>query len=64
MRDITKTVFVPVNGKEMGFRLTKMDSFSGIKQHHFTLKLLCLRSVPLFTGGVVSWLWAAGFVSL
>ena len=30
MRVITKTVPVPVDGKSMDFRLTKMDAFSGV----------------------------------
>ena len=36
MRDITKTVSVSVDGKSMDFRLTKMDSFSGV----FLLRLM------------------------
>ena len=30
MREITKTVSVPVDGKSMDFRLTKLDAFSGV----------------------------------
>ena len=29
MREITKTLSVPVNGKPVDFRLTKLDAFSG-----------------------------------
>ena len=29
MREITKTISVPVDGKPMDFRLTKLDAFSG-----------------------------------
>ena len=29
MREITKTLTIPVNGKKMDFRLTKLDAFSG-----------------------------------
>ena len=29
MREISKTISVPVNGKPMDFRLTKLDAFSG-----------------------------------
>ena len=36
MREITKTVSVPVDGKSMDFRLTKMDAFSGV----FLLRLI------------------------
>ncbi len=36
MRDITKTISVPVDGKSMDFRLTKMDAFSGV----FLLRLM------------------------
>ena len=30
MREITKTISVPVDGKLMDFRLTKLDAFSGV----------------------------------
>ena len=30
MREITKTISIPVNGKTMDFRLTKLDAFSGV----------------------------------
>ena len=30
MREITKTLTIPVNGKKMDFRLTKLDAFSGV----------------------------------
>ena len=30
MREITKTISVPVDGKPMDFRLTKLDAFSGV----------------------------------
>ena len=30
MRDITKIISIPVNGKPMGLRLTKLDAFSGV----------------------------------
>ena len=30
MRDITKTLSVPVDGKPLDFRLTKLDAFSGV----------------------------------
>ena len=30
MREITKTISIPVNGKYMDFRLTKLDAFSGV----------------------------------
>ena len=30
MRKITKTLTIPVNGKKMDFRLTKLDAFSGV----------------------------------
>ena len=30
MREITKTLSVPLNGKNMDFRLTKLDAFSGV----------------------------------
>ena len=30
MREITKTLSVPMNGKYMDFRLTKLDAFSGV----------------------------------
>ena len=30
MREITKTLSVPLNGKPMDFRLTKLDAFSGV----------------------------------
>ena len=36
MREITKTLSVPVNGKSMDFRLTKLDAFSGV----FLLRML------------------------
>ena len=36
MREITKTLSVPVNGKSMDFRLTKLDAFSGV----FLLRIL------------------------
>ena len=29
MREITKTLTIPVDGKKMDFRLTKLDAFSG-----------------------------------
>ena len=29
MREITKTVSIPIDGKPMDFRLTKLDAFSG-----------------------------------
>ncbi len=30
MREITKIISIPVNGKSMDFRLTKLDAFSGV----------------------------------
>ena len=30
MREITKTLSIPLNGKPMDFRLTKLDAFSGV----------------------------------
>ena len=30
MREITKTIFIPIEGKPMDFRLTKLDAFSGV----------------------------------
>ena len=30
MRQITKTLSIPVDGKSMDFRLTKLDAFSGV----------------------------------
>ena len=30
MREITKTISIPLNGKNMDFRLTKLDAFSGV----------------------------------
>ena len=30
MREITRTISVSVNGKQMDFRLTKLDAFSGV----------------------------------
>ena len=30
MREITGTLSVPVDGKPMDFRLTKLDAFSGV----------------------------------
>ena len=30
MRQITKIISIPVNGKSMDFRLTKLDAFSGV----------------------------------
>ena len=29
MREITKTLTIPADGKQMDFRLTKLDAFSG-----------------------------------
>ena len=29
MREITKTLTIPVGGKSLDFRLTKLDAFSG-----------------------------------
>jgi hypothetical protein len=29
MREITKTITIPVDGRKMDFRLTKLDAFSG-----------------------------------
>ena len=40
MREITKTVSVPVDGKPLDFRLTKLDAFSG------AALLRLLSSVP------------------
>jgi hypothetical protein len=30
MREITKTLMIPVDGKKLQFRLTKLDAFSGV----------------------------------
>ena len=30
MREIVKTISVPVDGKPLDFRLTKLDAFSGV----------------------------------
>ena len=30
MREITKTLSIPLNGRPMDFRLTKLDAFSGV----------------------------------
>ena len=30
MREITKTLSIPLNGRTMDFRLTKLDAFSGV----------------------------------
>lgn len=46
MREITKTVSLPVDGKPTDFRLTKPDAFSGV----FLLRLLA--SLPEDAGGL------------
>ena len=40
MRSVTKTISIPVNGKSLDFRLTKLDAFSGV------MLLRMLSSVP------------------
>ena len=36
MREITKTLTIPVDGKKLDFRLTKLDTFSGASLLLFT----------------------------
>ena len=44
MRDIMKVLSVPVDGKSMDFRLTKLDAFSGASLLRMTLRLESTRS--------------------
>ena len=45
MREITKTISAPVDGKSLDFRLTKLDAFSG------AALLRMLSSMPQSRGG-------------
>ena len=39
MREITKTISIPVDGKSLDFRLTKLDAFSGIMLLRLLMRL-------------------------
>ena len=47
MREITKTLTIPVGGKKLDFRLTKLDAFSG------ALLLRMLSKLPASPEGVI-----------
>ena len=60
MRSITKTISIPVDGKPLDFRLTKLDAFSGVAL------LRMLSSVPdgSFVSGMITHLSDADLRSL
>ena len=60
MRTITKTISIPVDGKPLDFRLTKLDAFSGVAL------LRMLSSVPdgSFVSGMITHLSDADLRSL
>ena len=39
MREITKIISIPVDGKSMDFRLTKLDAFSGVSLLRLLMRL-------------------------
>ena len=47
MREITKTLTIPVGGKSLDFRLTKLDAFSGASL------LRMLSKLPASPDGVI-----------
>ena len=60
MREIIKTISIPVDGKPLDFRLTKLDAFSGVAL------LRMLSSVPdgSFVSGMITHLSDADLRSL
>ena len=54
MREITKTISVPVEGKPKDFRLTKLDAFSGVTLLRMLSRMPDLREGKAVPSNIIS----------